>query len=328
METNIAIIEGTHLMPRIIRKPRQTPFVITPVYDILLRGSSATPVGLYHLQIATAEQLTRLHYAKGMLKTIKARLKTLCDHGFLQYDAIPTKFTKSPYYYALDYKGRDYLEDAGLATHEAFRKSKEVNKHSLFIEHTLELNDILIACSLLHKADPSFTFRFLHERVLKRTPYKATWQTTSGQTRKQEIFTLIPDGLLDFLHTLPDGRQQRLTLLLEHDRGSEEQKYFKRRIRAYIVFLQAEGYKTLFQTQKITIAFTTFTGLTRLAAMREWTEQELAATHEPRSIGNTFLFANLQKPLDPQKLLFAPCWYPPYSEIKGQPVTPSALLAE
>lgn len=58
-------------------------FHITPVYDLLLRGSATMPVGLYHLHIATAEQLTRLHYKPGMLKTVKARLKMLADHGYI-----------------------------------------------------------------------------------------------------------------------------------------------------------------------------------------------------------------------------------------------------
>lgn len=60
------------------------PFSITPVYDLLLRGSSTTPVGLYQLQIATAAQLTRLHYSPGSIKTVKARLKTLVDNGYIQ----------------------------------------------------------------------------------------------------------------------------------------------------------------------------------------------------------------------------------------------------
>ena len=48
-------------------------FVITPPYDVLLRGTSAVPVGLYHLQIATADQLTRLHYSPNSVKAVKAK---------------------------------------------------------------------------------------------------------------------------------------------------------------------------------------------------------------------------------------------------------------
>src|SRR5215471_2072327 len=38
---------------------------ITPPYDVLLRGSQEMPIGLYHLYMAKAEQLCRLHYSAG-----------------------------------------------------------------------------------------------------------------------------------------------------------------------------------------------------------------------------------------------------------------------
>ncbi len=77
--------------------PEEEPFVVTPVYDILLRGTSDMPIGLYHLHVATADQLRRLHYKPGCLKMVKARLLTLSDHGYVQSDAIPTKQGRSPY---------------------------------------------------------------------------------------------------------------------------------------------------------------------------------------------------------------------------------------
>src|SRR6266699_4027435 len=101
------------------------PFAITPVHDLLLRGSQDMPVGLYHLHLATAEQLTRLHYKAGMRKTVSKRLKVLVDNGYIQADCIPTTFMKSPYYYALDTKGMHYLPGIGLDTDKSFRASKE-----------------------------------------------------------------------------------------------------------------------------------------------------------------------------------------------------------
>lgn len=44
-----------------------------------------------------------------------------------------------------------------------------------------------------------------------------------------------------------------MAVLLEHDHGSEEQYYFRRRIQAYIVILRSEGYKELFQAKGITV---------------------------------------------------------------------------
>jgi hypothetical protein len=97
-------------------KQTTKPFTVTPVYDLLLRGGQDMQVGLYQLHLATAEQLTVLHYKPGMLKTVKKRLKMLVNNGFIQADCIPTKRFKSPYYYTLDTKGMRYLESIGFDT--------------------------------------------------------------------------------------------------------------------------------------------------------------------------------------------------------------------
>lgn len=282
---------------------------ITPVYDLLLRGTAMMPVGLYHLQMATAEQLCRLHYKPGTLTTVKARLKDLADNGYIQADAIPTKFFRSPYYYALGQKGIRYLEETGCDTSAAFRSSREINKHALFVEHTLELNDVLITAALLQRTDPRYRLEsFIHERVLKRTPYDVSWQ--------HEKLRLIPDAFLDFRQQLPDGRQRRMPILLEHDRGTEEQQYFRRRVRAYIFLLSSGAYKELFSVQAITVAFTTFAGSQRLRQMGEWTRAELNGA--PPSIGQCLLFATFARPLEPYKMFLEPCWYSPAHK---QPLT-------
>lgn len=279
-----------------------TPFAITPAYDILLRGSEQMPVGLYQLHLASAEQLTRLHYAKGSLKAVKAKLRLLADHGYVQIDELPTKRLRSPYHYLLDTKGMDYLKEIGMDVQKAFRSSKEVHTSSLFVAHTLELNDIIISAALLKRVSSSHWLEsFTHERELKAHPYKAVWQ---GGT-----FSLIPDAFLIFRIVVPDGRQRRMPIVIEHDRGSEEQYYFRRRIRAYLMLLKNEGYKELFGVGGITIAFTTSAGVERLKKMREWTAKELETLGEPQSLGSAIYFTVLSKPIEPPTLWLEPCWY-------------------
>src|SRR5712692_4635857 len=91
-----------------------TPFAITPAYDILLRGSEEMPIGLYHLHMATAEQLCRLHYSMKSVKAVKAKLRLLADNGYVQIDELPTKRLRSPYHYLLDIKGVAYLKAIGM----------------------------------------------------------------------------------------------------------------------------------------------------------------------------------------------------------------------
>src|SRR2546430_295355 len=184
--------------------PKYKTFHITPVHDLLLRGSQEMPIGLYHLHLATTEQLTRLHYKPGMLKTVSKRLKVLVDNGFVQADCTPTKLFKSPYYYTLATKGMKYLTDIGLDTEASFRASKAVSESYLHLRHAIELNDVLIAALRLKTVHPQFYLsRYVHERTLKRTPYKVA---SNGAIKGGNI-SLIPDGFLD-IHKRTPGQQE------------------------------------------------------------------------------------------------------------------------
>jgi hypothetical protein len=279
----------------------QEPFAITPAYDILLRGSEQMPIGLYHLHLATAEQLCRLHYSMGSIKWVKAKLRMLCDHGYVQYDAMPTKFTRSPYYYTMGKLGMQYLHKAGFDINKAFRAGKEVDKQALFVRHTLELNDIIIAAALLKRYSNYWLGDFIHERELKRHPYKVPWQ---GRP-----LTLIPDTYLSFRVRLPDGKQLYRAVLVEHDRGTEEQQHFRRHIRSYIAMLKSKAYVELFRVKNITIAFSTLAGAERLKQMHDWALKELDATREPNEIRGAFRFTNLTRLLEPQQVWLEPSWY-------------------
>jgi len=265
-------------------------FAITPALDLLLRGSQDMPVGLYHLHLATADQLTRLHYKAGMLKTVSKRLKLLVDNGYVQADCIPTKNFKSPYYYALAAKGLRYLSDVGIDVPASDRAEKAVIESYLHLRHALELNDVLIAALRLKFADPRYYLaRYVHERTLKR-----------------QRGSIVPDGFLDFHVRQASGPTYSMALILEHDRGTEQQEHFKRRIQAYRAYLSVGAYKQQFSTERVTVAFTTFVSAKRVAQMREWTKAELQT--EPQLAG-MFIFAELPKPLEPRHLLFERRWY-------------------
>lgn len=280
---------------------------ITPPYDVLLRGSEDMPIGLYHLHLATAEQLCRLHHSMGSIKYVRAQLCTLCEHKYVQFDAMPTKFTRSPYYYVLNKLGVGYVKETGIDVDVAFRATKEVDKHALFAQHTLELNDIIISAALLKQVNPTYWLEsFIHERELKHKPYKANLQGGS--------FTLVPDSLLVFRMAMPDGKQPRMPIVVEHDRGSEGQQYFRRRIRAYLAMLRNEEHKQLFGVSRITIAFTTSAGPARLEKMRDWTRQELQASGEVNSLGQLFFFTEYERPEDRPRFWLThlwqdKCWY-------------------
>ncbi len=290
------------------------PFQMRPIYDTLLCGSKRLPVGLFQLHIATAEQLCRLHYAPGSLKAVKRRLKVLVDEEYIQADIIPTRTHGTPFYYTLANKGMRYLGDLEMDVSEAWRAGKEVNKHALFIQHALELGDVIIAAALLAGADPRFYLEsFVHERVLKRHAQKVQWTSELGL----QTFTLIPDAFLDFRIT---GTKLHCPVLLEHDRGTEEREHFKRKVRAYLAYLKAEAFRTQFGVPQVVVAFTTFTSAERLEKMRDWTRQVLQSGGEPRRIGQCFSFALLPQPVLPGAAWLEPRWYSAYETDQPEPL--------
>ena len=94
----------------------------------------------------------------------------------------------------------------------------------------------------------------------------------------------------------------------------EDQKLFRKRIRAYIVFLKSRAFKTLFGIDNITVAFVTTKDHNRVKQMREWTQKEFALTNEPGWLANLFLFTTLPENIgdvEPRQLFLDPVWYGP-----------------
>jgi hypothetical protein len=246
---------------------------------------------------------------------VKALLKDLVDAGFLQEDWTPTRLLRSPYIYMLGQQTIEYLRDTlRWDVPDSFRASKEVGKSYLYIQHRLGLTDVVIAAALLKWEAPGYHLEtFTSHRELAQNPYYTLWQGHQ--------YGLVPDAFLEFRQALLDGKQRRTAVLLEFDRSTEERKQFRRKIRAYIAFLKAKGYKEKFNANSMTVAFATFEGEKRREQMREWAKQELEG--EPSALGATFLFTAQPQPPDPRHIWLNPCWYTPYMEDK-----PVALLAE
>jgi Replication-relaxation len=146
-----------------------------------------------------------------------------------------------------------YLESIGVDISPSFRASKDLSESYLHLRHTLELNDVLIAAlRLKHSHADYYLARYIQERTLKHSPYKANG------------ITLIPAGFVDIRQRTAE---RSLCLILEHDRGTEQQEHFRRRIRAYKTFLTSGGMTQLFNINRAAVAFTTFVSSKRVAQM-------------------------------------------------------------
>ena len=227
--------------------------------------------------------------------------------------------------YALDRKGLNYLQAQGIDVREYFRPSQEEDsaKNFLFREHMLAISDILIHAMLFERSEPSYRISsMLHERVFKNNPIKATYT----RNNREETKTIVPDAYLAFVYTNPSGKEETIPVLVELDRGTEDQKFFRKRIRAYIVFLKSRAFKTLFGIENITVAFATTKDHTRVKQMREWAAKEFAVTNEPGWLANLFLFTALPEnmaEIEPRQLFLDPVWYVPSEDDN-----PVSLLGE
>lgn len=298
-------------------KMRQQFKGITPVYDRLLRGWEDMPVGMYHLHIATADQLCRLQgYSPKSVKLIKTRLHDLADHGYVQMDSVPiqfklgevaTKFFRSQYYYVLHMEGARYLKLLGYDIKDSFRASEQIGKQPIFIQHRLELNDVVISALLLKQVNPLFYLAdYIDERRLRKRLYDVSWR---GQR-----LALVPDAFLDFRAVMPDGRQRRLPVLLEYDCATEFGEGFRSKIRAYGAMLASGTHEQWFGIKSVRIAFTIFKGEKRREQMRAAVREELA--DEP-SLWRSFVFTASPQPPDPLQLWTGRCWY---MSQDGQPI--------
>ena len=136
----------------------------------------------------------------------------------------------------------------------------------------------------------------------------STFALSKTKGSEEEQVTVIPDAWLQF-HQRTGKKGSWHPVFLEIDRATEQQKHFKRQIRARALFLANGGYKKLFGTNKGVIAYATTGNDTRVSSMRTWT-QEVLIELDLKKLAPRFLFCSLTPSWeqDEQRLFLAPLW--------------------
>lgn len=206
--------------------------------------------------------------------------------------------------YTLGRKGLNYLAGAGIDIDRRRYRPSEQREHTyLFLGHTLAVNDVLISAELLSRTQPDYEIaRMLHERDLKRRPVHI-------QDEDGRMMAVVPDGWLD---VRVKGAYQ-VCLALELDRGTEEQKVWRRKIRGLLAYANGP-YQDAFQTKSLTVAVVATSGDRRLLQLLRWTESELTARRE-QGQGDLFVFTAIRSdPADLADLFFSRRWHQPFGE--------------
>ena len=285
-------------MPSLSSHSQSRKFVLKPADEIVLHW-------LNRFHYLNAAQICRLSYSRGSLSYVQAKLKTLVAAGLLQRIWLPRREPRgsSPAVYTLARKGINYLRSLGVEVGVRFHPSEQSSLSYLFLNHTLELNDVLIAADLLCRSLPAYRLAALrHERELKR---EAVY-VRDHEGRKAAV---IPDAWLD----LRIREAYQVCIALELDRGTEEQKRWRRKVANLIAYANGP-YQEAFHTRSLTIAVLTTAGDKRLLDLLRWTEAELKPEGEGAQ-GDLFLFTSLTPAaVAPEDIFIAQRWYQPFHQ--------------
>ena len=253
------------------------------------------------LSCATTQQLLRLlGYSPASLTYVQTRLKHLVDGGYLERLYLPRarRAGSGPVLYRLRRKSIPILRAQGLQLPYRLRPSEARDYGYLHLLHTLTVNDLLVAATILARETPGLELtRIVHERELQTEPIAVT---VSGRGRQ-----VAPDGFLEFRY-----RETQFCQLLEIDRGSHGQDSWKRKVRG-LVGLADGPYETRFKTRSLTIVVLTTSGGERARQLLNWTIEVLASLNR-QELGELFCVAALDPAtFSPRKIFFDRIWRSP-----------------
>ena len=294
---------------------KQKAFAMTGVDDRFLRA-------IYRYHMLKPEHIVKRFYSKGSLTFVKARLKLLTDHGYLDANEQPTTRGRSPYFYTLANKGIKYLKEVGLEVQRYYRPSRKV-EYLPFLLHTFSVNDVLIAAELVAEDSPRLSLADLqHELVLKQDPCKVTVEQLKRDERATTSHvSIVPDGWLDFRYDrgmeLPE---RRMCIWLELDRGTVGMKDFKEKVAALLAFYKSGEYQKRFETNSLRVGFATTDGMSRVRQMRIWLRDVMEKQQEKRAIAERFVCTALPLDIEPRMLFLTPVWYLPFDDSNLVPL--------
>jgi hypothetical protein len=294
------------------KKPRE--LVITSRYEEILQT-------VHQLRYVTALDIARRFYSPTSLNHVREHLSLLAgqkDYAEGQYlyrFPLPnTRIGGTEKIYTLGSKGRAYLQSQGMTVDWHFRPYKVAGMTYQNCLHALTLTRFLVAAQVFCNKSSGWELAKLQtEYELKKdiAAEKAKQQAATiavKTSQGEEDVTVIPDAWLLFHH--PEKKHSWQPVMLEIDRASEQQRFFKRQIRARALFLSGGGYKKLFGTNKGVIAYATTGNETRMNSMHVWTKEVLTELNM-KKLASRFTFCSLTPSWeqDENSLFLSPLWF-------------------
>jgi len=262
----------------------------------------------------TAGQLNRLMWPNNTRdegRYAQLRISRLVPDGHLLCleDLPRPRKGRRPNVYALGWRGRQALQALGDSVEWYYRPSETrvLGLNPFFMQHTLEIIDVLIAAQRLAQDLPDVQLTdVVMERELRRWRMQAVVPGVSGYTQTRTV-TVVPDALF----TLEvQGVAQHF--VLEVDRDTEHRRVWQDKVAALTYWLLSPDIKMVFSTDLITVMVVT-PGDTRRDALRAWTEKELRERGLFDEQASMFMITAESPPgMTPAAFFAGRHWHPPY----------------
>ena len=287
----------------------QPAYFITEADEAILRA-------LARFHYLTAAQVSRLLYPNLLddNRYMQRRLKRLVDTDYvLRLRALPMpQYGRAPHVFTLARRGRQYMQELGEGIPTYFRPSEEkrTTQNHPFMRHRLAAIDVMIAAARLCRDDGVVCPQMLSERELKHEALQVDVppgpHSLIPETRK---VTVIPDAWFQ----LSVGSTEPVSIAVELDRSTEDQKVWRQKVAAYAYW--AEGpYREAFETDNLTIA-TVCPSDIRVRVLADWTMRELTSRNL-RELAELFLFTAASPVTStPTEFFFGSVWRSASQEI-------------
>jgi len=283
---------------------RQPAYYITEVDENVL-------CALARFHYLTAAQANRLLYPNNSdhNRYVQRLFKRLVNAGYvLRLRALPPPLIgRESHVFTLARNGREYAHGLGVSVEPYFRPSEEkrVAENSPFMLHRLATIDVMIAADRVCRDISQIScWQMLSERELKRGALRVqvppTPRSTGDTPRKVAV---IPDAFFQ----LSVNDSPPVSISLELDRATEDQRVWRHKVAAYAVWANGP-YQEAFETDNLTIAVACPTER-RCTVLMDWTMRELQA-RELAEYAQLFLFtATAPVAVSPARFFFGKVWY-------------------
>jgi hypothetical protein len=245
-------------------------------------------------RVLRRDQIERLLFPSK--NTANERLKRLHQHGYLARRRLPVEYGEgsSQALYLLASRGAQIVaEQLGLDLAEIGWARSHNHVSTLFLEHTLMINDMRIAITLGAARQGYHVERWIREDALKVAPDRVWIEPEPGHRR---CVALVPDAY----GCLSTG-SRRTHFFVEADRATETNRRWAQKVLAYLAYVRSGAYARRYHTDCLRI-LTITTSEKRLLNL-------LRTTHKAGG-GPQFWFAHLGQ-VSPETILQAPVWHVP-----------------